>query len=140
MWNKFGQVEWYWQLICEGLSVFNLKILYYSCTWSCILCKERTSLSMGFISRRLRSFCSWFWLILLHSMPYFFFLYWSLSLFLCTVLDPISSNINDVLSISPSANVFVFRNFNVHYKDWLSYSGGTNRLVNSALIFLSRMT
>ena len=32
-----------------------------------------------------------------------------------------------VLSISPSANVFVFRDFNVHHKDWLAYSGGTNR-------------
>ena len=26
-----------------------------------------------------------------------------------------------------SANVFVFRDFNVHHKDWLTYSGGTDR-------------
>ena len=39
----------------------------------------------------------------------------------------ISSNINEVLSINPSANVFVFRDFNFHHKDWLTYSGGTDR-------------
>ena len=42
------------------------------------------------------------------------------------VFDSISSNIN------PSANVFVFGDFNVHQKDWLTYSGGTG-------IFLSQM-
>ena len=39
----------------------------------------------------------------------------------------ISSNIDEVLSISQSANVFVFGDFNVHHKDWLPYSGGTER-------------
>ena len=39
----------------------------------------------------------------------------------------ISSNIDDILPINPSANVFVFGNFNVHHKDWLTYSGGTDR-------------
>ena len=29
--------------------------------------------------------------------------------------------------INPSANVFVFGDFNVHHKDWLTYSGGTDR-------------
>ena len=43
------------------------------------------------------------------------------------VFDSISSNIDEVFSISPSANVFVFGDFNVHHKDWLTYSGGTNR-------------
>ena len=41
--------------------------------------------------------------------------------------DSISSNINEVLSINPSTNVFVFGDLNVHHKDWLTYSGGTNR-------------
>ena len=36
-------------------------------------------------------------------------------------------NIDEILSINPSANVFVFGNFNVHHKDWLTYSGGTDR-------------
>ena len=40
--------------------------------------------------------------------------------------DSVSSNIDEVLSINPSANVFVFGDFNVHHKDWLTYSGGTD--------------
>ena len=60
-------------------------------------------------------------------MSYFFFLYRSPSSSLCTVFDSISSNIDEVLSINPSANVFVFGDFNIHHKDWLTYSGGTDR-------------
>ena len=44
------------------------------------------------------------------------------------VFDPISSNIVEVLSIYPSANVFVFGDFNVRNKDLLTYSGGTDQL------------
>ena len=56
---------------------------------------------------------------------------WDLSLenspdsYLCFRL--ILSNIEEVLSINPSANVFAFGDFNAHHKDWLTYSGGTNR-------------
>ena len=57
----------------------------------------------------------------------FDFLYRSPSSFLCTDFDSISSSIDEVLSINPSANVFVFGDFNLHHKDWLSYSGGTDR-------------
>ena len=53
----------------------------------------------------------------LHSVSYFFFLYRSPSSDLCTVFDSISSNINEILSINPSANIFVFGDFNVHHKD-----------------------
>ena len=60
-------------------------------------------------------------------MSYFFFLYQSPSSSSCTVFDTILSNIDEVLSINPSANVFVFGDFNVHHKDWLTYSGGTDR-------------
>ena len=56
----------------------------------------------------------------------FFFHYGSSSSSLCTVFDSISSNINEALSINPSANVFVFGDFKVHHKDWLTYSGGTD--------------
>ena len=59
-------------------------------------------------------------------MSYFFFLYQSPSSSLCTVFDSISSNIDEVLSINPAANVF--GDFNVHHIDWLTYSGGTDRL------------
>ena len=68
-----------------------------------------------------------FQLALLHSVSYFFFLYQSPSSSLCTVFDSISSNIDEVLSIIPSANVFVFGDLNIHHKDWLTYSGGTDQ-------------
>ena len=48
-------------------------------------------------------------------------------LFLCTVFDSNSSNIDEILSIKPSAVAFVFRDLNVHHKNWLTYSGGTNK-------------
>ena len=49
-----------------------------------------------------------------------------------------SSNIDEVLSINPSAN-FVFGDFNLHHKDWVTCPGGTD-LMNSVTIFLSQMT
>ena len=60
-------------------------------------------------------------------MSYLFFLYQSPSSSLCTVFDSISSNIDEILSINPSANVFVFEDFNVHHKDWFTYSGRTDQ-------------
>ena len=54
-----------------------------------------------------------FQLALLHSVSCFFFLYRSPSLYLCTVFDSVSSNIDEILSINPSANVFVFADINV---------------------------
>ena len=68
-----------------------------------------------------------FQLALLHSVAYFFFLYQSPSSSLCMVFYSISSNIDEVLSINPSSNAFVFGDFNVHHKDWLTYSVGTVR-------------
>ena len=41
--------------------------------------------------------------------------------------DSISSNIDEVLSINPSVNVFFFGEFKFHHKDWITYSGGTDR-------------
>ena len=46
---------------------------------------------------------------------------------LCTVFYSISSNLDELLSINPSPSVFLFGDFNVHHKDWLTYSGGTDR-------------
>ena len=80
--------------------------------------KKRASFSTGLISRKLYGF------LLMFSNLFFF--YRSPSS-LCTVFDSISSNIDEVLPINPSANVFVFGDFNVHHKDWLTYSGGTDR-------------
>ena len=67
-----------------------------------------------------------------------FFLYWSPSWSLCMVLCSISSNIYEVLLTNSSATVFVFGDFNVHYKDWLTFSGGTDR--SGELCFLSQTT
>ena len=57
-------------------------------------------------------------------MSYFFFLYLPS---LCTVFDSVSSNIAEVFSVKPSANLFIFGDFNVFHKDWLTCSGGTDR-------------
>ena len=62
-----------------------------------------------------------FQLALLHSVSYVFSLYRFLPVF-----DHISSNVDEVPSINPSA-VFVFGDFNVNHNDWLTYSGGTDR-------------
>ena len=53
-------------------------------------------------------------------MSYFFVLYGSPSS-LCLGFDSVSFEINRF------ANVFVFGDFNVHHKVWLTYSGGTDR-------------
>ena len=42
------------------------------------------------------------------------------------VFCSISSNIDEILWINPSANVVVFGDFNIHHKDWLTYSVGTD--------------
>ena len=46
---------------------------------------------------------------------------------LCTIFFSISSNRDEVLSINSYANVFVFGDFNVYHKDWITCSGGTDR-------------
>ena len=66
-----------------------------------------------------------FRLALLHSVSYSFLIYRSPSSPFSMVFDFISSNIDEVLLINPTANVFVFGDFHVHHKDWLTYSGGT---------------
>ena len=60
-------------------------------------------------------------------MSYFFFFYRSPSSLLCTIFDSVSPNIDEVLPINPSANLFVFGDFNINHKDWLTYSGETDR-------------
>ena len=67
-----------------------------------------------------------FRLPLLHSVFYFFFLYQSPPL-LYKIFYSTSSNIDEILSIDRSANVFVFGDFKVHDKDCLTCSSGTDR-------------
>ena len=63
-----------------------------------------------------------FRLALFHSLSYFFFFYCSPSSLLCMVFYSILSNIDEVLSINPYANVFVFGDFNIHHKDCMFLS------------------
>ena len=77
-------------------------------------------------------FC--FWLRLLHSVSYFFSLYWSLSFFLCTFFDFISSNIDEVLSINPSQPIMYI------IRTGLPILVELIDLVNSVITFLSQMT
>ena len=54
----------------------------------------------------------------LDSVSYFFSLYRSYYFLLCTtVFDSVLSDIDQVLSVNPSAVVFVFKTFNVQHKD-----------------------
>ena len=62
-----------------------------------------------------------FQLALIHSLSYFSCLYGSRSSSLCMVFDSGSSNIDEVLSVN------VLGDFNIHHKDWLTYSCGTGR-------------
>ena len=86
-----------------------------------------TSFCTGFISRKLCRFLFMFStvftsLILLLLFPQ------SISFFnFGHGFYSISSNINEVLSINTSANVFVFGDFDIYYKDWLTYFGGNER-------------
>ena len=82
---------------------------------------------MGLFSRKLCRFLLMFSTCFTSLSVLFSFLYWLPSSSLHMVFDSISSNINEVLLINPSANVFVFGDFKVHHKDWLTYSGGTDR-------------
>ena len=76
-----------------------------------------------------------FQLALFHSVSYVFFLYRLSSSSLCRVFDSISSNTDEILSINPSANVFIFGDSNFHHEDWLIYSGGTDRPRELCYIF-----
>ena len=80
-----------------------------------------------------------FQLALLHSVSYFFFLYRSPSSPSCS-LDAVSTNIDRALSKHPTANVFVFGDFNVHHVEWLKHSFmGLINQVNIPLISLLLM-
>ena len=126
MWDKSGWLKWFWQFLCERLSSFNPTVFYYSYAWSHSLCERRTFFCTGLISRKL---CR---LLLIFSTGFtsfsvlLLFLYRSPSLSLCKVFDSISSNIDEILSITHLL-IFVFWDFNVHHKDWLTYSSGSDK-------------
>ena len=121
VWNKLGWINSFWQLLCMGLFSFNQKGSCYSYAWGCGLCDRRTSFCIGHISRKIWRFLC-FWLAILHSVPCFFFLYWSPSSTLCMVFDSILSSIDEVLLINTSILMKLIE------------------LVNSLIIFLSQTT
>ena len=73
-----------------------------------------------------RENCSFFLMFLTGFTSLSVFLLFPLSITFFVFMhsfDSGSSDIDEVLSINPSTNVFVFGDFNVHHKDWLTYSG-----------------
>ena len=103
-------------ILCERFSSFNPKGFYYSYAWSCSLWEGRTSFCTRLFFRKLYRFLLMFFtgftsfsILLLFPLSITFFV-------LCTVF-------NSILSV----NVFVFGHFNIHHKDWLTYSDGTDR-------------
>ena len=127
MWDKPGWLIWFWQFLYEGYFSLILKDCTTHMQGLLVYVKEGIPFARDVSLESSAESYLCFWLALLHSASYFFFLYRSTSFSFCMVFDSISSNIDEVFSISPSANVFVFGDFNVHHKDWLTYSGGTNR-------------
>ncbi|XP_047140024.2 probable RNA-directed DNA polymerase from transposon BS [Hydra vulgaris] len=63
-----------------------------------------------------------FCLAQLHSIAFLFVLYRSPSSQDCTILDVISDQIDQALSLYPSANIVVVGDFNAHHTDWLGSS------------------
>ena len=88
--------------------------------------KEGPSFCMGLMSQKLYRFLIMF-LTGFTSLSVLLLFPLSPSLPLSTVFDSISSKIDEVLSINPSANALVFVDFNIQHKHWLTYSGGTDR-------------
>ena len=80
-----------------GLSSFNPKGFYHSYAWHDLAVYVKEGLQFA-------------WDLSLENSP---------DSYLCFRL--ILSNIEEVLSINPSANVFAFGDFNAHHKDWLTY-------------------
>ena len=117
------------QFLCQGLSSFSPKGFCYSHTWSCSLWRG-TSFCTELTSRKLSIFFLGFWLVLLRSVSYFVYLYWS-PFFLCEqFFDVTSSNTDEVLSINPPVHLFALGGFNIHHKGWITYSGGLVDLTN----------
>ena len=100
---------------------------------------ERILLLLFLVLQFMWSFCAGLfskklWEFLLLFSPGFtsfgillLFLNQSPSSFLCSVFITVSLSINEVLSINPSANVFVYGDFNINHKEWLTFSSGSYR-------------
>ena len=98
-------LSWFWQFLFKRLPSFNLKGFCYSSQFMW----RKDFLLHGPTTYRENSpdcyLC--FRLALFRSMSYFFFLQRSHSSSFCTIFDAISYNIDEVLLINPSANMFI---------------------------------
>ena len=121
MWDKPGRLNWFWQFLNERLPSFNPKDLH----GFTVYVKEGLLVARDLSLENSVDSHFYFRLALLHKVSYFFFLYWLPSSCFCIIFCSISCNIDEVLSINPSA-VFVLGDFDVHHKDWLTYSSGTD--------------
>ena len=81
---------------------------------------------MGLISRKLYRFLFVFNLLYIIQCITTFSSIITICVFV-TVFDAVSSNIDEIVWINPSANGFVLEEFNMHCKGWLTYSGWTSR-------------
>ena len=127
MWDKHGSID------SDNLSVRNSLLLIWKDSVTNIqglLFMQDFSLKNS-VDSDLR-----FWLALLHSDSVSYLFSSINPLFhLYAVFKVTSSNIDEVLSNNLSANVFVSGDFNIHHKDWLIYSGRTDRLGELCYIF-----
>ena len=113
--NKLWWLNWFWQFLGDGLSSFNLKRFCYSYPWSYSLCEGKTSFCTGLIYRKLCGFLLMYLTGLFHSVFVPLLIPSSLSLYM--VFYAIWSNIDEVLLINPSVNVFVFGEVIIHHKN-----------------------
>ena len=77
IWDKLGWLYWFWQYLCDSLSLFNTKGFYYSYVSSCSLCGGRTSFAWELSLENSADSYLCFQLSLPHSVSHFFFLYQS---------------------------------------------------------------
>ena len=124
-WDKRKWLNWFWQFPSQGLSSYSTTHMH----GPAVYVKEGLLFAWDLsLENSVDSHC--FWLALLHSVSYFFpsinhivCLYvWFCFVFMHNV-HAISSNIDEVLSINSFGNRFVFWDFPMHHKDWLTYSG-----------------
>ena len=111
MWDKLRWLNWFWQflwgiifLLSEKNSVTHMNGL-----------ARRTSFRMGLLSRKLCGFLLLFSTSFTSLSVLLLFRRSITSSMLCMVFYFISSTIDELLSVNPSANVFVFGDFNVHH-------------------------
>ena len=127
MWHNLGWLNWFWQFLLEGLPSFNPKRFSNSYVWSCSLSEKGLPFPWDLPLTKLCGFLLVFdWLYFTQYLTSFSFINHLLRRYAQFAIS-ISSNIDEFPSVNPSADVFVFGDFNIHHKDWLTYSGVTDR-------------